>query len=57
VDPLCWPCRFAPDVIVAAVNQMQTRLESGRWPKPNAQFVSHTPAPMLRPCIRAKVCR
>jgi fermentation-respiration switch protein FrsA (DUF1100 family) len=50
-------CRFAPDVIVAAVNQMQTRLESGRWPKPNAQFVSHTPAPMLRPCIRGKVCR
>jgi hypothetical protein len=44
-------------VIVAAVNQMQTRLESGRWPKPNAQFVSHTPAPMLRPCIRGKVCR
>jgi pimeloyl-ACP methyl ester carboxylesterase len=50
-------CRFGPEVVVAAVNQMQTRLEGGRWPKPGARFVTHTPAPMLRPCIRGKVCR
>ncbi len=50
-------CRFGPDVILAAVNQTRARLETGRWPQPGPQFVSHTPAPMLRPCIRAKACR
>jgi hypothetical protein len=50
-------CRFDPQMVVVAVNQMQTRLESGRWPQPGAQFVSHTPPPMLRPCIRSRACR
>ena len=50
-------CRIAPEVIVSAVEQVRVRLESGRWPKPGAQFVPHTPAPMLRPCIRGKGCR
>jgi hypothetical protein len=50
-------CRFSPQVVLAALNQMQTRLESGGWPKLDAQFVAHTPAPMLRPCIRGESCR
>jgi pimeloyl-ACP methyl ester carboxylesterase len=50
-------CRFSADTIVAAVSQVQTRLETGRWPTPDAQFVAHRPSPMLRPCIRGKACR
>ena len=50
-------CRFPSSIIVAAVNQMQARLESGHWPTPSGQFVKHRPAPMLRPCIRGKACR
>lgn len=50
-------CRFDTRVVLAAVNQMQARLETKRWPKPPADFIPHTPAPMLRPCIRGKACR
>jgi len=49
-------CRFPSNIIVAAVDQVQARLESGNWPKPNVQFVAHRPAPMLRPCIRGEGC-
>jgi len=50
-------CRFGPEVIVSAIDQMGARLDSGRWPKPPAFFIRHTPPPMLRPCIRGGQCR
>ena len=49
-------CRFSSGVIVAAIDQMRIRLESGSWPAPDAQFIAYTPPPMLRPCIRGKQC-
>lgn len=50
-------CHFPTSVILASVNQVEARLDSGHWPVPDAQFVAHRPAPMLRPCIRGSACR
>lgn len=49
-------CRFSPETVLASLRHLETRLDSGRWPAKPAGFVDHTPAPMLRPCVRGKAC-
>lgn len=50
-------CGFSGEVLVASLRQMEKRLDSGVWDNPATGFVAHTPAPMLRPCIRGRNCR
>ena len=50
-------CNFTAAEVMAALRQLEARLDSGRWPAPAAPFVAHQPAPMLRPCVRGGVCR
>lgn len=50
-------CGFSGEVLVASLRQMEKRLDTGVWDNPATGFVAHTPAPMLRPCIRSRSCR
>lgn len=45
-------CRLPPEQVLAAIAQLEQRLASGKWPQRPAQFIDHTPPPMLRPCLR-----
>lgn len=45
-------CRLPPEQVLAAIAHLEQRLASGQWPSRPAQFVDHTPPPMLRPCVR-----
>jgi len=49
-------CSFTPQATLAAIRHLAQRLETGRWSTPPAMFVRHTPAPMLRPCVRGRRC-
>lgn len=50
-------CRIPPAQVLAAFDHLKARLEKGSWEPRPAQFVDHTPAPMLRPCLRGRICR
>lgn len=45
-------CRLPPEQVLAAIAHLEQRIASGKWPARPAQFVDHTPPPMLRPCLR-----
>lgn len=45
-------CRLPAEQVLAAIAQLEQRLASGKWPPRPAQFIDHTPPPMLRPCLR-----
>ena len=45
-------CRLPPEQVLAAIAHLEQRVASGKWPARPAQFVDHTPPPMLRPCLR-----
>ena len=49
-------CGMGADSALAALGQLEARLDRGRWPSPPAGTVPHTPAPMLRPCLRGGKC-
>lgn len=50
-------CTFKPDVVVASIRTLDRRLQTGRWAPMAAPFVAHTPAPMLRQCVRGGRCK
>lgn len=50
-------CTFKADVVVASVRYLDQRLQTGRWQNAPAPFVSYTPPPMLRPCVRGGRCK
>jgi pimeloyl-ACP methyl ester carboxylesterase len=50
-------CNFPTPVVLASLAYLGERLDTRRWPAPPATFVPHTPAPMLRLCVRGKACR
>lgn len=50
-------CTFRPETILASIRFLDARLAKGKWPAMPADFISHTPPPMLRPCIRGGRCR
>jgi hypothetical protein len=50
-------CSFKPEVVLAGVDYLTQRLESGSWPAVPELFVRHVPPPMLRPCFRGRSCR
>lgn len=45
-------CRLPAEQVLAAIAHLEARLASGKWSARPAQFVDHTPPPMLRPCLR-----
>jgi hypothetical protein len=50
-------CTFDTPTVMASLTLLGERLDRGRWPKAPAPFVSYTPPPMLRPCVRGGACR
>lgn len=50
-------CTIPPSAILASIQMLESRIETGRWPATPPQFVAHMPSPMLRPCFRGKTCR
>lgn len=50
-------CRLPPAQVLAAIDHLEARIDSGAWKARPARFVDHTPAPMLRPCTRGGKCR
>ena len=45
-------CTFTPEVVMASIRYLDTRLARGKWGTAPAIFVPHTPPPMLRPFVR-----
>ncbi|OYX50123.1 MAG: alpha/beta hydrolase [Sphingomonas sp. 32-66-10] len=50
-------CTFDTATVLATIRYLDTRITTGKWPQTPAAFVSHQPAPMLRPCWRGGKCR
>lgn len=50
-------CSFDAATVVDAIGVIEARITSRRWPQPPARFVTYTPPPMLRPCVRDGACR
>ncbi len=55
--PQAGHCNFTAAQVVASIRFTEARLDTGRWPARPEGFVSHRPAPMLRPCWRGRSCR
>lgn len=49
-------CGMGVERALTALHQLEERLDSGQWPNPPAGTVPHSPAPMLRPCLRGGKC-
>jgi pimeloyl-ACP methyl ester carboxylesterase len=50
-------CNFDWRETLAAIRQLEARLDSGNWPERAPPFVEHKPAPMLRPCFQGGRCK
>eukprot|EP01035_Chromulina_nebulosa_P034527 gene34527-biopygen22460 len=50
-------CTFDTPTVLASIGHLVAKLDSGRWPARPAGFVTYTPPPMLRPCVRGGACR
>ena len=50
-------CTFTPDTVLASIRLIDARVARGTWPVTPTSFVTHTPPPMLRPCVRGGRCR
>lgn len=50
-------CGFSAEAILASLRALEKRLDTGVWDETTPGFVAHTPAPMLRPCLRGRSCR
>ena len=50
-------CTFTPATTLASIRYLDARLARGRWEPAPTAFVSYTPPPMLRPCVRGGVCK
>lgn len=50
-------CNFDGAETLAAIRQLEARLDTGEWPDRAPPFVEYTPAPMLRPCFQNKDCK
>lgn len=49
-------CNITAASALTALHHLEARLDGGKWPARPAGTVDHTPAPMLRPCLRGKRC-
>lgn len=49
-------CTFDTATVLASLALLGERLDKGRWPAAPAGFITYTPPPMLRPCVRGKRC-
>jgi pimeloyl-ACP methyl ester carboxylesterase len=50
-------CGMSRDAAMAALRHLEDRLARGRWGAMPAGTIAHTPAPMLRPCVRGGRCK
>lgn len=50
-------CTFDTPTVLASIGHLVAKLDSGRWPARPAGFVTYSPPPMLRPCVRGGACR
>ena len=55
--PQAGHCNFTAPQLMASLRHLEARLDKGRWPARPGMFVTHVPAPMLRPCVRGGRCR
>jgi pimeloyl-ACP methyl ester carboxylesterase len=49
-------CTFSTAQVMASIRHLDARLSNRYWSKAPGEFVRHTPAPMLRPCVRGGRC-
>ena len=49
-------CQFTREQMLEAVDRIERRLDSGRWPAPAQMHALAHPAPLLRPCFRGGRC-
>ena len=49
-------CQFTVEQMLEAVDRLQRRLDSGRWPAPARLHDPTHPAPLLRPCFQDGRC-
>ncbi|WP_157073783.1 alpha/beta hydrolase [Sphingomonas soli] len=47
-------CTFTPEAVMASIRFLDDRLARGKWGAAPADFVPHTPPPMLRPFVRGR---
>lgn len=50
-------CTFDTATLLATITYLDRRIDSGKWGATPAVFAPHTPAPMLRPCVRGGTCK
>lgn len=50
-------CAFDTATVLATIRYLDQRIATGKWGAVPAIFTPHTPAPMLRPCVRGGTCR
>jgi pimeloyl-ACP methyl ester carboxylesterase len=50
-------CTFTPATTLASIHYLDARLRQGHWGPVPTTFVSYSPAPMLRPCVRGGLCK
>lgn len=50
-------CGFSGAAMVTALRHLEQRLDGQGWGNPPAGTMAYTPPPMLRPCLRGRVCR
>ncbi len=50
-------CTFTPATTLASIRYLDARLRQGHWGPVPTTFVSYTPPPMLRPCVRGGLCK
>lgn len=50
-------CTFDAATTLAALGVVEQRLSKGVWRQPPSPFISYLPQPMMRPCIRGKICK
>lgn len=50
-------CGMKAEQALTALHYLEARLEQGKWPDRPEGTIAHTAQPMLRPCLRGRVCR
>lgn len=50
-------CNFSTPTVLATIRFLDQRIASGKWASRPEGFVTHTPQPMMRPCVRGGICR
>ncbi|MBO9580393.1 MAG: alpha/beta hydrolase [Sphingobium sp.] len=50
-------CTFDAATTIAALGMLERRITKRGWSQAPAPFISYVPQPMMRPCVRGKICK